>query len=85
MGHSEPVSVTDASRTRRYLAPGVLRRAEMEIEKSRQGEGRLTDEVLEEKLREGKGPLPFIPGGEKTDPPVPESAREDGNESPNQP
>ena len=50
-----------------------------------QGEGRLTDEVLEEKIREGKGPLPFIPGGEKTDPPVPESAREDGNESPNQP
>ena len=45
-----------------------------------QGEGRLTDEVLEEKLREGKGPLPFIPGGEKTDPPVPESAR-----APNQP
>jgi hypothetical protein len=50
-----------------------------------QGEGRLTDEVLEEKLREGKGPLPFIPGGEELDPPVPESAREDGNESPNQP
>jgi hypothetical protein len=41
--------------------------------------------VLEEKLREGKGPLPFMPGGEKSDPPVPESARENGNESPNQP
>jgi hypothetical protein len=50
-----------------------------------QGEGRLTDEVLERKLREGKGLLPFIPGGEKSDPPVPESARENGNESPNQP
>jgi hypothetical protein len=45
-----------------------------------QGEGRLTDEVLEEKLREGKGPLPFIPGGEKSDPPIPESAREAENE-----
>ena len=43
-----------------------------------QGEGRLTDEVLAEKLREGKGPLPFIPGGEKTEPPVPESTPEAG-------
>jgi hypothetical protein len=50
-----------------------------------QGEGRLTDEVLDEKLREGKGPLPFIPGGEKLDPPFPESATEVGNEPPNQP
>jgi hypothetical protein len=50
-----------------------------------QGEGKLTDEVLEEKLREGKGPLPFIPGGEKSDPPVPESTPEAENESPNQP
>jgi len=41
-----------------------------------QGEGKLTDELLEQKLREGKGPLPFIPGGEKSDPPVPESAPE---------
>jgi hypothetical protein len=48
-----------------------------------QGEGKLTDELLEQKLREGKGPLPFIPGGEKSDPPVPESAPEAGNESPN--
>jgi hypothetical protein len=41
-----------------------------------QGEGKLTDELLEEKLREGKGPLPFIPGGEgeKLEPPVPKSA-----------
>jgi hypothetical protein len=46
-----------------------------------QGEGRLTDEVLEEKLREGKGPLPFIPGGEELDPPVPESTPEAGNEN----
>ena len=38
-----------------------------------QGEGRLTDELLEEKLREGKGPLPFIPGGEESDPPLPKS------------
>ena len=45
-----------------------------------QGEGRLTGEVLEAKLREGKGPLSFIPGGEKSDPPVPESAREADNE-----
>jgi hypothetical protein len=36
-----------------------------------QSEGRLTDELLEEKLREGKGALPFIPGGEKSEPPVP--------------
>jgi hypothetical protein len=49
-----------------------------------QGEGKLTDELLEEKLREGKGPLPFIPGGEKSDPPVPESTPEAANESPNQ-
>ncbi len=41
-----------------------------------QGEGRLTDELLEEKLREGKGPLPFIPGGEKSEPPVSESTPE---------
>jgi hypothetical protein len=41
-----------------------------------QGEGKLTDELLEQKLREGKGPLPFIPGGEKSDPPVPESVPE---------
>jgi hypothetical protein len=45
-----------------------------------QGEGKLTDEVLEEKLREGKGPLPFIPGGEDLDPPVPESTPEAENE-----
>jgi hypothetical protein len=38
-----------------------------------QGEGKLTDELLEEKLREGKGPLPFIPGGEKSEPPLPKS------------
>jgi hypothetical protein len=43
-----------------------------------QGEGKLTDELLEEKLREGKGPLPFIPGGEKSEPPVPESTPEAG-------
>jgi hypothetical protein len=43
-----------------------------------QGEGTLTDELLEEKLREGKGPLPFIPGGEKSEPPVPESTPEAG-------
>jgi hypothetical protein len=43
-----------------------------------QGEGKLTDELLEEKLREGKGPLPFIPGGEKSLPPVPESAPQAG-------
>ncbi|HKP19341.1 MAG TPA: hypothetical protein VJT84_12750 [Gaiellaceae bacterium] len=51
-------------------------------QESRQDErddGRLTDEVLEEKLREGKGPLPFVPGadGEKIEPPLPESARAD--------
>jgi hypothetical protein len=38
-----------------------------------QGEGTLTDELLEEKLHEGKGPLPFIPGGEKLEAPVPKS------------
>jgi hypothetical protein len=45
-----------------------------------QGEGKLTDELLEEKLHEGKGPLPFIPGGEgeKLEPPVPESTPEAG-------
>jgi hypothetical protein len=45
-----------------------------------QGEGKLTDELLEEKLREGKGPLPFIPGGEgeKLEPPVAESTPEAG-------
>ena len=43
-----------------------------------QGEGKLTDELLEEKLREGKDPLPFIPGGEKSEPPVPESTPEAG-------
>jgi hypothetical protein len=43
-----------------------------------QSEGRLTDELLEEKLREGKGALPFIPGGEKSEPPVPESTPEAG-------
>jgi hypothetical protein len=43
-----------------------------------QGEGKLTDELLEEKLREGKGPLPFIPGGEKSEPPVSESHPEIG-------
>lgn len=43
-----------------------------------QGEGKLTDELLEEKLREGRGPLPFIPGGEKSEPPVPESTPEAG-------
>jgi hypothetical protein len=43
-----------------------------------QGEGKLTDELLEEKLREGMGPLPFIPGGEKSLPPVPESAPQAG-------
>jgi hypothetical protein len=42
------------------------------------GEGKLTDELLEKKLHEGKGPLPFIPGGEKTEPPVPESTPEAG-------
>jgi len=41
-----------------------------------QGEGKLTDELLEEKLHEGRGPLPFIPGGEKSEPPVPESTPE---------
>jgi hypothetical protein len=50
-----------------------------------QGEGKLTDELLEEKLREGKGPLPFIPGGEKSEPPVPQSPPEDGNKSLNKP
>jgi hypothetical protein len=57
-------------------------------EQGEQGEGKLTDELLEEKLREGKGPLPFIPGVEKSEPPVPkseppvpESAPEAGNES----
>jgi len=36
--------------------------------------GRLTDELLEEKLEEGKGPLPFVPGadGDKIEPPMPE-------------
>ena len=45
-----------------------------------QGEGKLTDELLEEKLHDGKGPLPFIPGGEgeKLEPPVPESTPETG-------
>lgn len=45
-----------------------------------QGEGKLTDELLEEKLHEGKGPLPFVPGGggEKAEPPVPESTPEVG-------
>jgi hypothetical protein len=52
-----------------------------------QGEGKLTDELLEEKLHEGSGPLPFIPGGEKLEAPVPkseplvpESAPEGGDE-----
>lgn len=41
-------------------------------------DGRLTDDLLEEKLREGKGPLPFIPGGDgdKIEPPLPASHRE---------
>ena len=43
-----------------------------------QGEGQLTDDLLEEKLREGKGPLPFIPGGEKSEPPIPEHTPEAG-------
>jgi len=43
-----------------------------------QGEGKLTGELLEEKLRKGKGPLPFIPGGEKSEQPVPESTPEAG-------
>ncbi len=43
-----------------------------------QAECKLTDDLLEEKLREGKGPLPFIPGGEKLEPPVPESTPEAG-------
>jgi hypothetical protein len=43
-----------------------------------QGEGKLTDDLLEEKLREGKGPLPFIPGGEKSEPPIPENTPEAG-------
>ncbi len=36
--------------------------------------GKLTDEVLEEKLHEGKGPLPFVPGadGDKAEPPLPD-------------
>jgi hypothetical protein len=42
-----------------------------------QGEGKLTDDLLEEKLREGKGPLPFIPGGEKSEPPIPENTPEE--------
>ena len=41
-----------------------------------QGEGKLTDELLEEKLHEGRGSLPFIPGGEKSEPPVSESTPE---------
>ena len=43
-----------------------------------QGEGKLTDELLEEKLHEGRGPLTFIPGGEKSEPPVAESTPEAG-------
>jgi hypothetical protein len=37
--------------------------------------GRLTDELLEEKLEEAKGPLPFVPGadGDKIEPPMPET------------
>jgi hypothetical protein len=47
-----------------------------ELTEEQQGEGRLTDEVLEEKLREGKGPLPFVPGadGDPIEPPLPKSA-----------
>jgi hypothetical protein len=59
---------------------GTMEREQDQGMQDEQGEGRLTDEVLEEKLREGKGPLPFVPGGdgEELEPPLPESTPEAG-------
>jgi hypothetical protein len=55
-----------------------MKREHDQATQDEQGEGKLTDDLLEKKLREGKGPLPFIPGGEKSEPPVPESTSEAG-------
>jgi hypothetical protein len=43
-----------------------------------QGEGNLTNELLGREAARGERPTPFIPDGEKSEPPVPESTPQAG-------